>query len=640
VTAPASPESHRLRLTIIGLVAVSLFAALLARLWYLQVIGAPQAQAAAQSNGVRIVTTPAARGRILDRNGTIIVDNKMSEVVTISRNTAKKEPDVMARLAALFGLSQDAIQRKVNDVRYSPYVPVPVAVDVTPLQVIYIKEHQPDFAGVDVASMAERTYPNGNMAANVIGYVGQITDRELASRKRLGYQQGEQMGQTGVEAAYEDALRGQPGVTKLQVDSRGRVLGTLASQPPVQGRDVWLSIDLRIQKLAEDSLTQGLAAARLTTDNTAGPGKGAFLKATAGAATVMDPNDGSILALASNPTYAPADFVNGISSAKFAGYSNDPNNPLSDRTIQGLYAPGSTFKLVTAIAGLQAGIVSPNVYFNDKGYLQVGKTRFKNDNGQIFGEVNLQRAITVSSDAYFYNIGATFWNNNHQYGPDGLQNVARQLGFGAQTGIPLPDEAAGRIPDKALRAQEHAQNPKAFPEGGWFTGDNVNTSIGQGEVAVTPLQLANAYAAFANGGSVWQPRIAIKITDQAGGVIRILQPQLAHKVDLAPQVRDPILAGLQGVTADSAGTAHAAFAGFPLGQFPVAGKTGTAQVTGKQATSVFVAFAPANSPRYVVDSFIEQGGYGASASAPVVRRIYDGLFNQTLQNVSAKSGVD
>jgi penicillin-binding protein 2 len=622
------------------LVAVSLFAALLARLWYLQVIGAPQAQAAAESNGVRIVTTPAPRGRILDRNGTIIVDNKMSEVVTISRNSAKRQPDVMARLAALFGMSHDAVMRKVNDVRYSPYVLVPIAVDVPAPQVIYIKEHQSDFAGVDVSSLAERTYPNGNMAANVVGYVGQITDKQLSTRKRLGYQQGEQIGQTGVESAYEDELRGQPGVTKLQVDSRGRVLGTLASQAPVQGHDVWLSIDVRIQKLAEDSLTQGLAAARLTTDSTNGPGRGAFFKATAGAVTVLDPNDGSILALASNPTYTPADFVNGISAAKFAAYNNDPSNPLSDRTIQGQYAPGSTFKLVTAIAGLQAGIISPNVYFNDRGYLQVGKTRFRNNNDQVFGEVNLQRAITVSSDAYFYNIGATFWNNNHQYGPDGLQNMARQLGFGSPTGIPLPNEAAGRVPDKASRAQEHAQNPGAFPEGGWFTGDNVNTSIGQGEVAATPLQLANAYAAFANGGTLWQPRVAVKITDQASQLIRTLPPQVLHKVDLPAQLRDPILSGLEGVTADPSGTARAAFAGFPLSQYPVAGKTGTAQVTGKQATSVFVAFAPANHPRYVVDSFIEQGGYGAGASAPVVRRIYDGLFNQALQNVSAKSGVD
>jgi penicillin-binding protein 2 len=295
---------------------------------------------------------------------------------------------------------------------------------------------------------------------------------------------------------------------------------------------------------------------------------------------------------------------------------------------------------MTAIAGLQAGIISPNVYFNDKGYLQVGNTRFRNDNGQIFGEVNLQRALTVSSDAYFYDIGAKFWNNNHQYGPDGLQNVARQYGFGSQTGIPLPNEAVGRVPDKALRAQEHAQNPKAFPEGGWFTGDNVNTAIGQGEVAVTPLQLANAYAAFANGGTLWEPRVALKLTDQAGQLVRSLQPTMIRKTDLAPQVRDPIVAGLQGVTADPSGTARAAFAGFPLSQFPVAGKTGTAQVNGKQATSVFVGFAPANSPKYVVDSFIEQGGYGATASAPVVRRIYDGLFNQTLQNVSAKTGVD
>jgi penicillin-binding protein 2 len=640
MTAPPAPEATRMRLTIVAVVVVCLFASLFARLWYLQVINAPQAQAAAQNNGVRLVYEQPPRGRILDRNGTVLVDNKISEVVTISRDTAAREPDVVNRLAALFGVTTDDLKRKLQDKRYSPYVPVPVAQDVDTAKIVYIREHQDSFPGVEAKAVAERTYPDGMLAANILGYIGQISDKEYATKKKLGYQSDDQLGQSGVEAAYEDALRGQPGVTKLQVDSKGRVLGILGSQPPLQGHDVWLSIDINIQKLAEESLAQGLAAARTNTDKPTG-GPGIPYKAPTGAAVVMDPRDGTVLALATNPTYNPADFINGITPAKFAGYLNDPNHPLDDRTIQGEYAPGSTFKLATSIAGLQAGIINPSVYFNDQGFLQVGKTKIYNDNKQVYGSVNLQRALTVSSDAYFYNVGATFWEGRGHFGVDGLQNVARQLGFGSPTGIALPNETAGRVPDPAGRAKEHAANPKAFPEGQWFTGDSVNTAVGQGEVAVTPLQLANAYATFANGGTEWEPRVALKVTDQAGHLIQQLTSVARGKVDVPPPWRAPMLAGFKGVVADPSGTAYGAFNGFPLGQHQIAGKTGTAQVAGKQPTSVFSSFAPADSPQYVVDAFLDQAGYGASAAAPTVRRIYDGLFGLPLTPIAGgKSGVD
>jgi penicillin-binding protein 2 len=637
-TQPELP-SAQMRLTVLAVVIVCLFAALFARLWFLQVINEPKAQAAAQGNSVRLVYTPAPRGRVLDRNGTVLVDNQVSEVVTISQVTAKAEPDVVSRLSLLLGASNDDLLQRLNDARYSPYVPVPLAVDVKAPVVIYLREHQLEFPGVTVEAVAERFYPYGSLAANVLGYVSQISGQELTpARRRQGYQADDQIGKAGVEAAYEDALRGRPGLTKLQVDSKGRVLGVLASQPPVQGHDVWLSLDLNVQKLAEESLTQGLAAARLNSDRGAG-GPGKPFAAPGGAVVVLNPQNGAVLALASNPTYNPQDFTGGISRARFAQYVNDPAHPLNDRTIQGLYAPGSTFKLVTAIAGLEGGIISPAQYFNDRGFLQVGKLTcnarfqvagcFNNDNHQSFGQVNLTRAITVSSDAYFYQIGATFWNDRSKYGVDGLQNVARQLGFGSQSGVPLPNEASGRIPDEASRAKEHAQYPKIFTEGNWFTGDNVNTSIGQGEVAVTPLQLANAYATFANGGTLWAPQVATKITDQQGKLLQQIATISKGHVAMQPEWRAAVLAGLQGVVGSGEGTAHVAFSGFPLNQYPVAAKTGTAQVQGKDPTSVFSSFAPATNPQFVVTAVMEEAGYGADAAAPVVRRIYDGLFNLT-----------
>jgi penicillin-binding protein 2 len=644
VTAPATPESARVRLTILAVVVACLFAALFARLWYLQVISGPQAQAAAQNQGVRIVYTPAPRGRVLDRNGTPIVDNRISEVVTVSRDVAKRDPEVLGRLSALVGVTYDALLHTVNDPRYSPYAPVPVAQDVDVSKIVYVKEHTDEFPGVDATAEAVRSYmpgPLGMVAANIVGYVGQITDKELAVHKKDGYQPGDLIGQSGIEAAYESVLRGQPGITKLQVDAQGRVLGVLGYQPPVEGHDVWLSIDLNDQKLAEQSLADGLAADRQTNDKPSG-GPGNAYKAPAGAAVVLDPRDGSVLALATNPTYNPADFVNGISTQRFA-YYQAPNNhyPLDDRTIQGDYAPGSTFKLVTAIAGLRYGIISPGSVFDDQGFLQVGPTKFYNDSHAAYGPVSLSRAITVSSDSYFYNVGATFWNGRARYGDSALQDVARELGFGSPTGIDLPNEASGRIPDPASRKKLHAENPTAFPNGDWFTGDSVNTSIGQGDVAVTPLQLANAYATFANGGTLWQPRLALKVTDQAGRVIQQSSPVPTRHVDIPPQWRAPMLAGFEGVVADPAGTAYGAFSGFPLAQYPVAGKTGTAQVAGKQPTSVFASFAPATNPQYVVDAILEEAGYGADAAAPVVRQIYTGLFNLPAQPINVqKTGVD
>jgi penicillin-binding protein 2 len=638
MTAPIAPETARVRLTIVAVVVVCLFGALFARLWYLQVMWAPQAQAAAQSNGVRLVFDQAPRGRILDRNGAVLADNRVTEAITISRDTANRNPAVVGRIAALLGLTAADVQHKLSDKRFSPYVPVPIALDVDMAKIVYVREHQTDFPGVGAKPVAERSYPNGPLAANVLGYIGQISDKELATRKKLGYQNGDQMGQSGVESAYESDLRGQPGVTRLQVDAKGRVLGVIGYQAPVQGHDVWVTIDINAQKLAEDSLNKGLAAARQHSDSKIG---GGLFKAPAGSAVVLDPRDGSVLALATNPTYNPNDFVNGISTDKYNGYLNDPNHPLNDRTIQGLYAPGSTFKMVTAVAGLGAGVINPNTYFDDTGGLKVGQTFFKNDNGQIYGFVNLPEAITVSSDAYFYKVGATLWEGRAKFGVDALQNVARQFGFGAPTGLPLPNELSGRIPDQASRAKEHAQYPQLFHEGGWFTGDNVNTAVGQGEVAVTPLQLANAYATFANGGTLWAPRIVLKTTDQTGKVIQQFQSAPKGHVTLQPQWRAAMLAGFKGVTAEQAGTARGAFIGFPLGQHPVAGKTGTAQVTGKQATSVFTSFAPADDPTYVVDAFLEQAGYGAESAAPVVRRIYEGLFGMTpASSVTTSGGID
>ncbi|HEX2698680.1 MAG TPA: penicillin-binding protein 2 [Acidimicrobiales bacterium] len=637
-----STDNARLRLSIVGVVVVSLFAALFARLWYLQVMDTGTFQALATQNRVRTVYEPAPRGRILDRQGRPLVENRGYQAVTVTRLDVQDKPEVVARLAALLGLPQQELEKRIADQRYSPYKPVPVAENVPEETVVYLREHGTDFPGVAARAVAERTYPHGVLAAHVLGYVGEINDKELAKRQGAGYRLGDDIGKFGVEQSFEEDLRGTPGKTRLEVDATGKVLlPALSSSPPHQGDDVQLTIDLDVQALAEESLAKGLEAARSQHDRSTGKG----FAAPAGSVVVLDPRDGSLLALASNPAFNPADFVNGIRPEIFAALQDPANHyPLTNRAIQGQYAPGSTFKLFTALAALRTGLIAPNTTFVDEGSYRLRSCRgdkcvFRNAGGRAYGRVNLSQALTVSSDAFFYNVGANLWFNG---GPnaDAIQGAARDLGLGARSGIDLAGEMRGRIPDPVSRKKAHEDYPKAFPNGRWYAGDNVNLAIGQGDTAVTPLQLANAYAAFANGGTVLKPRVAARVLQPNGEPIRELVPEATSKVALDPAQRSAILQGLRGAIARPEGTGAGAFAGFPQDAFPVAGKTGTAQVVGKEDTAVFVALAPADAPQYVVAVVMEESGFGGAVAAPVARRILDGLAGNPPAPVQLSGGID
>jgi penicillin-binding protein 2 len=610
-------------MTALAVVVACLFGALFVRLWYLQVLNGSQYQVAAQHNGVRILYTPAPRGRILDRNGKVIVDNSLIDVLTVNRPLIDKHPAEIALLAAVIGEAPEALKLAVADPRYSGLAPVPVFEPNADV-ITYVKEHSDQLPDVSVAQQIVRTYPYGSLAAHLLGYVGEINSAELAAHKGQGYRPGDNIGKAGVELAYENQLRGVPGVEKLEVDSNGNVLGTLDTQAPTQGHDVRLSIDLDVQRMVEESLNDGLVTARATVDRVKNsPFAGQTYPAPAGAAVVLDPRNGQVIALASNPTYDPTAFVNGISASVYASLTATANNqPLEDRATSGLYAPGSTFKLVTATAGLQHNIIAPDTPFVDRGFIKVGQQIFWNDGHNIYGTVNLPMALTVSSDAYFYTLGADFWEGGRSLA---LQDTAREYGFGAPTGIPIGGEQAGRVPDPASRHKEFVQFPGAYATGSWFTGDNVNLAVGQGELVVTPLQLANAYAAFANGGTLYEPQVAVDV-EHLGTSMTAIGPKVIRQVPLDLTQREAMLGGFKGVISSGYGTAHEAFKGF--GGVSVAGKTGTAQVLNKEPTSVFVAWAPADNPQYVVAVVEEQAGYGASAAAPVARRIVEGLYGQ------------
>jgi penicillin-binding protein 2 len=625
-------------MSIVGVIVLALFGALFARLWYLQVAATSDFAAAAQSNSVRVINEPPIRGRILDAKGRPLVVNRIANVITIDRRLSKaKRTLVVNRLAELLAVKSADIRKKLEDQRVSPYTPVPVAVDVPAAALAYVSEHREDFPGVRAQPLAMRNYVNGKVGAQVLGYVGEINGEELtAQSKSAHYELGDTIGKSGVELTYESDLRGKAGSNTVEVDSTGRVLRTISSKAPKPGRDVKLTLDLDVQKLAEDSLIQGIASARTVQDKS---DKKAFKKfnAPGGAAVVLDATDGSVVAMASYPEFDPNRFVNGIPTSDWQAL-NDPagNFPLVNRAISGQYAPGSTYKLITAIAGLQSGAITPSKTINDKGkyaYPTDPERFFRNDNNAVYNRVDLPRALTVSSDVYFYTIGGDlYYRQKHAIpGGDALQETARQYGFGKVTGVGLPNEATGRVPDAAWKQKIHDANPTAFPYPDWLPGDNIQLAVGQGDMLTTPLQLTNAYASFANGGTLREPRLASEVDDASGKKVRDLAPITVGQVPVPG--RAEIMAGFTGVAEDDKGTAFRVFngLGFPAGS--IAGKTGTAQVQGKQNTSWFVGMTPAANPKYIVLAVVEEGGYGSATSAPIVRRIMQGLNGMPLTDV-------
>jgi penicillin-binding protein 2 len=618
----------RVRTSIIAVVVFALFSALFARLWYLQVASADQFHAAATRNAIREIREPAPRGRILDAQGNVLVDNRIENDITIDRKTsaADRKRD-LEQLSTLLAVPVTELQKNLDDPRISPYTPVPVATDVPYDQLAWVAEHKTQLPGVSAEAVPVRRYPNGSLAAHVLGYVGEINAEELKRQAVRGvYALGDTIGKSGVELSYESDLRGSPGVRRVEVDATGRVIRTLSSRPPVPGHDVRLTVDMGVQQTAESALQQGIDAARNTQDKEYKQGYRKFA-APAGSVVVLDATTGSVVAMASNPAFDPNEFVHGIPQGTWTAWQNPGSGfPLLDRAVSGQYAPGSTFKLITSIAGLTSGDLSAAKTINDKGFYAYAtdpNRKFWNDGHASYGRVDLSRALTVSSDVYFYTVGGDLYYRWKHQQPGGtqLQDTARAFGFGSATGISLPNEATGRIPDAAWKQQIHTQNPKGFPYADWLPGDNILSAVGQGDVLVTPIQLASAYATLANGGTRFSPRLADAVFGVSGKEIRPLPAIDVGHVDIPD--RDTLLAGFTGVAENPKGTAAQVFAGFPKGL--VAGKTGTAQVQGKQSTAWFVGMTPAAQPRFVVLAMVEEGGYGAQTAAPIVRAVMEQL---------------
>jgi penicillin-binding protein 2 len=640
------PESPRVRMSVLGIVVFALFASLFARLYYLQVMTPGQYQVAAQANRVRVVPVEAPRGRILDRNGKVLVDNRISVQITIDRTVLKDLPaDKRAAVltAVAEGLARSGTPKTVEQLeqdlanpRFGPFVPVPVAGEAgVPEELkIWIDEHESELPGVRAERVAVRRYPYGQLAAHVLGYTGPIIDEEykakVGSSKR--YTLNDEIGKYGVEQVYEDDLRGTPGSRSIEVDAQNHPVRVIGETEPIPGDDVILNLDIDVQAQAEQALQSGLAIAK----NRPCQGCDAPPKGAVGSTVVLDPKTGGVIAMASFPTFNPAAFVDGISDAEWNYLTAPENNaPLNNWAIQGQYAPGSTFKPFTAVSALEAGLITPDTTVYDDGVYKVpdcsgDSCTFHNDGDRSYGVVDLRRSLTVSSDFYYYGLGARFWSEQARLGgPEANANLLKRFGFDADTGIDLSSEQAGRIPSPDWLASFCEQITCEDPA--WRTGRSVIMAIGQGEVLLTPLQIASGYATIGNGGTVWQPHVAKEIRDGVTKQLkRTIEPKQVGAVRIAPEWRAALVDGLVGVTTRAGGTAVGAFRGFPSDTYPVAAKTGTAQVPGKAPSAVFGAFAPANDPQYAVSVLLEESGYGGSVAAPVARRLFDVLTNPDL----------
>lgn len=646
-------ERVRFRAAILGIVVLGMMSVLVSRLWFLQVLTGEQYAQAAVNNAVRLVWLEAPRGRILDRNGVELVKDRPSLAVGLRRDDLrdpKLRGSVVSRLAKLLGIKVKDINARLNDKRVSPYRPAIIATDVSEQVVFEIREHAERYPGAETLTLPVRSYPKGNIAAHVLGYVGETNEAELERLRDKGYRLGDSIGRTGVERSYEEWLRGKPGIDKLEVNSSGIVLRSLGAQEAVPGNDVMLSIDAEVQAVAEDALYLGIQRARGQTFRETGD---SFL-APAGGVVVLDAQTGEVVAMASYPTYDPQRFVGGVEASYFKAL-NDPKNhfPLLNRALQSAYPPGSTFKPFVAAAALNSGAMSAGSTLPCTSAFEFGNRVFRNWTGGS-GNISLAQALVVSCDTVFYRLGANWWAKERANERAGrkvyeiMQDWARRFGLGRVTKIDLPNEEDGRVPGRDYRRAIYEANKvrwcnrfnktkdvlyEDLCERGylWRGGDAVNMSIGQGDLIATPLQMAVGYAAIANGGKVLRPHVGLKVQAPDGSVKQLIKPQLLSRVKISASDIDYVQRALEQVALR--GTAVFPFRGWPLERISVAAKTGSAEIAGKQPFSWFAAYAPANKPRYVVVSVVEQAGFGSQVSGPVVRRIMDKLFDLPLTPV-------
>ncbi|NEB79212.1 penicillin-binding protein 2 [Streptomyces sp. SID14478] len=657
---PATGRTPRvqIRLIVLQILVLSLLLTLGGRLWYLQIRNGDEYAKEASGNHVQQVVSPAVRGSILDARGVPIADNETRLVVSASRTDLMKMKDdgegVLTKLAAVLGMKPKEVEEKVRlcDAKTpqpcwngSPYQPIPITDEATPKQALQIRERGEDFPGITAEPTAVRRYagPGGSNTAQVLGYLSPVTDAEIEQAKDSDspYLRSDQVGRSGLERTYDKELRGKAGVTRYEVDNLGRVIGRANSDKAEPGANVVTSIDARVQGVAEYELNEAMKAARKEFDKNTNEN----YKADSGAVVVMEAKTGRVVAMASNPSYDPNAWVGGISGKDYAKLTGKKSNyPLLNRAIQGQAAPGSIFKVVSTTASVNAGHPFNGRYQCGSSY-SIGNQVFKNFESENYGPISLGRALEVSCDTVFYGIAHDEWKKDgglkpHKDAGNWFYKTAKQFGLSKETGIDLPNEVSGRIPDRKWKQDFWKANKDSWCKTGkkdgdyvqrlnyenclegnlMRAGDSVNYSIGQGDTLVTPIQMASIYAAISNGGTLHQPEVGKAIVSADGKQVQEIQPKVNAKLPFKGNTRNEIDQALAGVA--TRGTAAWRFGGWPQDKIPMHAKTGTAEVYGKQTTSWFATYTK----DYSVVMTISQGGTGSGASGPAVRKIYDALY--------------
>lgn len=631
------------RLKLLALLVAFMFAALSSRLWYLQVLASEQYLEKQDNNLVKIVRTEAPRGRILDAKGNVIVGNRASTQVLVEQQKLGDDPEaVILRLSNLLHVRARVIVDALANKQYYAYEAIPVAVDVPQQYIAYIAEHQDPsnnlFPGVSWTQASVRTYPYGSFAAHILGSLGRLTPEQAGDEDFASYDPSDVLGQSGLESEYERFLRGEKGYRKLLLNAAGELLRPLGEQEAVPGHDVRLYLNVRLQRIVEEKLREGIIDARSVTDTSTGQ----LLKSTSGAAVVLDPHTLGVEAIASFPTFDPEWFVGGLSEQRDADLKRpSANAPLFSRATQAEIPPGSTFKPFIALSAIKRGIASLGGYYPCPSEFVYGTDTlhpFHNWDPADQGNLALNDALRVSCDTVFYRFGADFYDkyfadNSLGKSREPLQeDLTRDFGFGKETGIDLPSEKPGLVPTAAWKADYTKENPDLFnaDQTTWLPADDILMSIGQGFVTVTPLQLAAAYAAIANDGRMCDPRIAAAIQDANGDNLRpIKNASTCEKLPFTHEQLSYVRKALESVVQTPGGTAAGAFSGFPFSQVAVAGKTGTAERDPFQDTSWFVAMVGGtiDDPDHIIVVMVEEGGHGSTTAAPIVRSIIEAMYH-------------
>jgi penicillin-binding protein 2 len=611
-----------------------IFFVLILRLAFIQILLNDKYSTLATENRIRLISITAPRGEVYDRNGVKLVGNQPVYTVSLINLGREDTGGVVEKLAGILGMESQEIQQKI-DQQKRLYEPVRIATMISPDVVTRIEEQRMDLPGVAIDIEPLREYPNGKLLAHVMGYVRQINEEQLAANKEKGYKLGDSYGQTGLENTFEEYLRGQDGGRQVEVDSMARPVRDLGIREPVPGNNLVLSIDYNVQKAAEESLVRASQQAV----------KEGFGEARAGAAVALDVHSGQVLAMASYPTYDPVKLSGVLSQNDYNNLFNSPLKPMLNRALL-TYAPGSVYKMIVAMAALEAGKVNVQDAISDPGYFFLGRTFYDWQAGG-HGRVDLIRAIKISCDTYFYQLG-------FRIGIDDIARMANQFGLGKKTGIELPGEEEGVIANpetkieqrldyldaeslakakeveqryndllnkttdenqrKILLSKKSDELREIEWELDWHDYDTIISSIGQGDNRFTILEIANYIAAIANGGTLYKPYIVQKVVDFNGKVLKENEPVVLGHVNVSPKTLAIVRQGMHEVTLPPDGTAYGFFVGFPQ----VAAKTGTAEVYGHNPHALFVAFSPYENPDIAIAAILEFAGHGGTIAGPVV----------------------